>query len=127
MALGVPASVQGSASARRRWKASVDAAARRTWPHVVAPLATEVSLRLTYFHDGAPLDVDNMIKPIQDALIGIAFVDDRQVRDVQASLRDLNDAYLVRRLTPALAEGFMSNGPFVHLRVENPPDPRELP
>ncbi|HEY3408714.1 MAG TPA: RusA family crossover junction endodeoxyribonuclease [Propionicimonas sp.] len=125
--LGVPASVQGSSSARKRWKAAVAFAARAAWPIASAPLDCQVSLRLTYFHDGAPLDADNMIKPTQDALIEIVFVDDNQVRDVHASLRDLNESYIVRGLSPTLAQGFMSNEPFVYVQVEDPPDPRELP
>lgn len=84
-------------------------------------------MRLTYFHEEAPLDVDNMIKPIQDALIGISFIDDSQVRDVQASLRDLNGTYLMRGIGRALAEGFMSNEPFVHIRIETAKNPKELP
>lgn len=68
-----------------------------------------------------------MIKPTQDALNGIVFLDDHQVSDVHASLRDLNRSYIVRGLSPALAQGFMSDKPFVHIRVQDSPDPRELP
>ncbi len=125
--LGVPASVQGRPRARNRWKEAVAHAAREAWPVGAPPLPGVVSLKLTYFHDGAPLDADNMIKPTQDALINIAFVDDRQVKDVHASLRDLNGRYEVRSLRPALAQGFISGQPFVHIRMEDVPDLGVLP
>lgn len=125
--IGVPASVQGSPRAKNRWKAAVADAARDAWQVGAIPLTGPVSLTLTYFHDGAPLDADNMIKPTQDALIGITFVDDGQVKDVHASLRDLNGRYEVRSLRPALAQGFISGQPFVHIRIEDVPDLGVLP
>ena len=104
-ALGVrrawrPGVCAGQPSSKNRWKAAVADAARDAWPVDVLPLTGAVSLTLTYFHDGAPLDADNMIKPTQDALIGTAIVDDGQVKDVHASLRDLNGRYEVRSLRP---------------------------
>lgn len=125
--VGVPASVQGSPRAKNRWKTAVADAARDAWPVGVLPLVGAVSLKLTYFHDGAPLDADNMIKPTQDALISIAFLDDRQVKDVHASLRDLNGRYEVRSLRPALAKGFISGEAFVHIHIEDVPDLGVLP
>jgi crossover junction endodeoxyribonuclease RusA len=69
--LGVPKSVQAKAASISRWKADVRASAVAAWPTDIAPLACEVQIHVTYYHDGAPLDVDNMLKPIQDALCGV--------------------------------------------------------
>jgi hypothetical protein len=91
------------------------------------PLDVEVLLQLTYFHESAPLDVDNMIKPIQDALNGIVYVDDKQVARVVSSRSDLNGTFRVRGLSQALASGFASDGPFVHIKVKPAPDAQELP
>lgn len=82
---------------------------------------------MTYYYDGARLDVDNMLKPIQDALCGIVYEDDKQLTGTHGYLCDLNAAYKVRGLTPAQASGFTSNGPFVHIRIEMPSPPGELP
>ncbi|MDX2760419.1 RusA family crossover junction endodeoxyribonuclease [Streptomyces europaeiscabiei] len=125
--LGVPASVQGSSSRRRRWKSDVAAAARGAWPSSEPPLTGRLQARITFFHVDAPLDTDNMLKPIQDALIGIVYDDDKQVIDVHGSVRDVQGAFRVFNLTEALAKGFMSGGPFVHIRIEEPPDEQELP
>ena len=91
------------------------------------PLDVEVMVQLTYFHESAPLDVDNMIKPIQDALIGIVYVDDKQVARVVSTRSDLNGSFRVRGLSEALAYGFLSDGPFVHVKVLPAPDTQELP
>lgn len=128
MALGIPTSVQTKSTARRtRWKAHVRAAAQADWPQLDPPLAQPLQLKITYFHLGTPLDVDNMIKPIQDALIGIAYDDDKRISDVHGSLRDLTGPFRLQGLTPLLARGFMSQGPFVYIQIEEPPNLEVLP
>ena len=125
--LGVPASLQGSSSRRHRWKTEVATAARAAWPGADPPLVRPLRVKITYFHNAAPLDVDNMIKPIQDALIGIVYDDDKRVHDVSGSLRDLSGSFQLDRLTEALATGFLSKGPFVHIHIEEPPNMEVLP
>jgi hypothetical protein len=105
----------------------VRSAAARAWPPGRPPLEVEVQIHVTFYHDGAPLDVNNMLKPIQDALCGLAYRDDKQLTDTHGHLRDLNGRYRVRGMTPAQAHGFTSGGPFVHIRIELPPSPEELP
>ncbi|WP_435585849.1 RusA family crossover junction endodeoxyribonuclease [Micromonospora aurantiaca (nom. illeg.)] len=126
--LGVPVSVQAKSTSRARWKASVRAAAEAAWPADSPPLQDKLQIHVTCYHDSAPpLDVDNMLKPIQDALNGLVYVDDEQLLDCHGHLRDVNGQYEVRGMTPAQAAGFVSNGPFVHIRVESPPSPGRLP
>jgi crossover junction endodeoxyribonuclease RusA len=120
---GTPVSHQASSASRARWKAAVAAAARAAWPAGEPPLGGKLQIRVTCFHDSAaPLDVDNMLKPIQDALTGIAYADDRQLTDTHGALRDLNAQYWLRGITPALAEGFLADAPFVHVQLSEPPD-----
>lgn len=86
-----------------------------------------LQIKVTCFHDSAaPLDVDNMLKLIQDALIGIVYVDDKQLTDTHGALRDLNGQYWVRGITLELAKGFASNAPFVHIEVSVAPDQGRL-
>ncbi|MFI1150035.1 RusA family crossover junction endodeoxyribonuclease [Streptomyces sp. NPDC020817] len=125
--LGVPASVQGSSSRKRRWKAEVERAARAAWPAGDPPLTQKVLASITFFHIDAPLDTDNMLKPIQDALIGVVYEDDAQITDIRAGVRDVKAPFRVFGLSEALASGFMSSGPFVHIKIEDPPDEQELP
>jgi crossover junction endodeoxyribonuclease RusA len=40
-----------------------------------------------------------MVKPIQDALAGVVYVDDNQVTDVQASRRSLDGRFKVKGMS----------------------------
>ena len=44
----------------------------------------------TFSSEGTRADVDNIIKPTLDALIGVAFNDDKQVRSVTSTVFDKN-------------------------------------
>ncbi|MGY5533315.1 RusA family crossover junction endodeoxyribonuclease [Streptomyces sp. C-3] len=124
---GVPASLQSKGSTRARWKAAVSAAARLRWPAGEATLAVPVQVAITYFFEGSALDVDNMLKPIQDALIGVVLEDDKHVTDVRGAKRDLANAFVVKGMSRVMADGFISNGPFVHIKMDLAPDHKELP
>ena len=48
-------------------------------------------MTITYFFDDDPVDVDNVPKPILDALIGLVYADDSQVFDLICRKRDLTE------------------------------------
>lgn len=126
--LGVPVSAQASGATRRRWRDQVAQAAKVAWGAGIPPAGDKVQIHVTCYHDSAPpLDVDNMLKPIQDALCGVVYHDDSQLTDTHGHLRDINDPYRVKGMTSAQADGFVSDGPFVHVRIEEPPTGGELP
>jgi hypothetical protein len=125
--LGIPASVQAKSTTKQRWKAKVSAAATSAWPAGERPLSSKVQIHVTFYHESAPLDVDNMLKPIQDALCGIVYLDDAQLTETHGYLRDINAQYRVKGMTPAQASGFVSNGAFVHIRIEEATADGELP
>jgi Holliday junction resolvase RusA-like endonuclease len=64
------------------WQREVRAAASAAWPAQQPPYTIAVELRITHYAEKPNADVDNLIKPIQDALQGIAYVNDRVVKDV---------------------------------------------
>ncbi len=78
-------------------------------------------LRVAYFHvSGAAGDLDNIVKPIQDALKGIAYADDSQVVDLVASMRRKGSTDLgPMTLTALLASGFSGGSDFVHVVVDH--------
>ena len=73
---GQPISAQ---TARRdllnNWKRQVAVASTAAWPQ--PPLQGNVRLRVTYYCESTRIDVDNLKKPIQDALQEILYVNDR--------------------------------------------------
>ena len=57
---------------------------------------------ITYFYEGVALDVDNIPKPILDALKGLVYSDDTEVADLLCRKRDLNGDLRIQD-PPALA------------------------
>ena len=90
--------------------------ARKAWG-TQAALETSCQLTLVYFCGERPADIDNIIKPIQDGLNGVVYVDDGYVTDVDSHRRPLTDTFDLVRLPllvlPALAEG----KEFVYVRL----------
>ena len=73
------------------------------------------------------MDVDNFLKPIQDALTGIAYRDDMQVVDGRAHKRSLDGVYRIRGVSLVLLEAFSRSEPFVHVRMTAPDEPTRPP
>ncbi len=124
---GPPISLQTKRRSRlQAWKATVRQEAERYWTIGSPPTAELVTIAITYYFEGASLDVDNMIKPIQDALNGLVYADDKQVSDAVGRKRDLDGSFRIKGMSPVLAEGFCRGNEFLHIRVEEAPDHREL-
>lgn len=126
---GPPVSAQGSSRGRSVWQARVLAAARAKWPPGEVPCRVPVALRITHFYDstnGRPADVDNIIKPIQDALVGLVYEDDHQVADTRSRRRDINGAFRVRGLASEVAVALALGREFLHVQVNVPPPDEHL-
>lgn len=83
-------------------------------------------LQVTYFYESVVIDVDNIIKPIQDAIIGLAYIDDNQVTDVLVRKRNLSGDFKIENMTSTLAEGFSRENEFLHIVVLDAPDQEVL-
>lgn len=83
-------------------------------------------LQVTYFYDAVAMDVDNIVKPIQDAIIGLAYVDDDQVTDILVRKRNLAGDFKVENVTSILAEGFARGSEFLYIAVIDAPDQEVL-
>lgn len=116
--MGTPVSVQGPSNAKRVWQQRVARAAqeaRRDWSP--SPF-DELVLRVAYFYVDAPAaDLDNIVKPLQDALKGVAFEDDIQVVDLVASMRrkGVNERI---PMTAMLATAFGGGSDFIYVTVD---------
>src|SRR5947209_5014708 len=76
---GTPASGQHHGVTWNKWKQKISDHAKRHWKQ--APTPRKLKSTLIHFHrsDVAPLDNDNMAKPVHDAMDKIIFEDDRQL------------------------------------------------
>ena len=91
-------------------------------------LATEpVAIRLLYFYDEAALDADNILKPIQDALVGILLEDDSIITDVEIRRRWLRTTFTINAMSPILAAGLELGGEFVYVALSDSPAQDVLP
>lgn len=84
----------------------------------MAPANDPVQITITYYYEGDSPDVDNIIKPIQDGLNGVVFVDDAQVAETKSRKRPLNGSYQIKGASGVLLQGFAAAVGFLHIRIE---------
>lgn len=75
----------------RRWIEIVQDLARQNWPASEEIVASPVMLTIIYYYNIHLIDIDNMPKPILDALKGLVFEDDSQVTDLICRKRYRHD------------------------------------
>lgn len=120
-----------SQQSRRRervgiWRQTVAEAAQAVWPVATPPIATDIAVTITYFYEGVPADVDNIVKPILDALKGIVFNDDRQISDLLTQRRPLAGPYIIPVASPRLIDGLGLGDEFLHVAISSPPANAQL-
>ncbi|MEA2638615.1 MAG: hypothetical protein QOF51_9 [Chloroflexota bacterium] len=105
------------------------AAALALWPRGDAPINVPIKITVVYYHEGATIrmDNDNMLKPIQDAMNGRIYVDDRVIVAASASKMPVDGPYRVRRMSQVIADAFVRGDEFVYVRIESAPDEELLP
>lgn len=125
--LGPPVSQQARRRERlREWQRIVRRAAERSWPATSDPVEFGISMVITYYYETSTPDLDNIIKPIQDALIGLIYQDDSQVTDVRARKRSIEGSFRVSGMSSVLAEAFVAGQEFLHVWIGFPPDHEEI-
>lgn len=122
--LGIPRSP--TSKSRSTWQAHVRGSAVKEWG-TQPPIADHVSVVLVHFFKDGALDVDNMIKPILDALTGIVFEDDRQVMQVLARKTELVTGRQVLNASPDVVAAIERDADFVYVSVESAPDHGVMP
>ncbi len=111
-----PLSLQAKRRNLQLWKNFVRNEAAKTW---LGPALQVGSFQLTliYLCDEAPPDIDNIIKPIQDALIGLILIDDSLIADVDSHRRFLDDDIDITHLPGPLLTGLTSRQECVYVRL----------
>ena len=77
---------------------------------------------ITCFHRNRQFDLDNILKPILDAMKGLIYVDDEQITDLHCHKRVLSEELEARNLSSVLSEALKRSTPFVHFIVDHAPD-----
>ena len=121
-----PLSVQAKASNLQAWIEEVRRQAKKQWNRST-PLADEAfSLTLVFLYESDPIDVDNIIKPIQDALVGVVYPDDQLLTDVHSHRRLISDTLSFAGLPSTLATAIKNQKECVYLQVQAGPAPQHL-
>ena len=100
----------------REWTSEVQQVAWAHWGGETL-FEGEVVVTITYFFEEASLDVDNIPKPILDALNGVVFSDDSQVTDLLCRKRSLKGDLRIPQPSALLLETLESSEQFVHIIV----------
>ncbi|MEM7772008.1 MAG: RusA family crossover junction endodeoxyribonuclease [Cyanobacteria bacterium P01_E01_bin.6] len=113
------------------WKGKVRKAAEECWP-LSHPLGNLMQVIITHYYNTEPdnenwvPDSDNIVKSVRDALNNLIYVDDYQITDFISRRRNLNGSFRIKNMSRVLAEGFCQGEEFLHIKIEEAPDPSEL-
>ncbi len=113
---------RGKGNRLQDWKKTVRQEAEKYWSSEQKTATGLVMLQITYFYDSVQIDIDNIVKPIQDAIKGLAYVDDNQTSDLLVRKRNLSGNLRIENMTSTLAEGFASGNEFLHIVVIDAPN-----
>jgi crossover junction endodeoxyribonuclease RusA len=111
-----PVSHQGNRANLQAWKKYVKGIATEMWRGTLIE-SGDLALTLVYLCDLAPPDTDNIIKPIQDALVGLVFVDDSLISDVESHRRSLEGTFDLTRLPDLVVEEISAGKECVYVKV----------
>ena len=118
---GPPVSQQARRRDRvREWTRTVRDAARQNWGE--GPISNSlVMVSITYIFDTVDFDVDNIPKPILDALKGLVYEDDSQVTDLICRKRRISDDSMADLSSPGFDDFLLPSTPFLLVRVSDSP------
>ena len=119
---GSPASQQTRRRERARmWTRRVRETAVLHWDDT-PPFDGMVSINILYVFDGTPLDVDNIPKPIFDALNGLVYVDDHQITDLICRKRLWDRSTDITLYSPLLRQFYRAYKEFIYVRISLAPN-----
>lgn len=109
------------------WKDQVRVEAAKVWTRT--PMKGLLKCTIVNFFEGpdAPLDDDNMVKPIRDAMNGVVYEDDSQIRHSEHTQTSIDGAFQVRGVSKVILNGFAAGKEFVYIRIEDAPPQTQLP
>jgi len=108
------------ASSRDAWRDYVFGRAMTAWP--AKPLINHrLKFTMVYLsNDPKPGDINNFVKPVQDALCALIYADDSMIFDVSAHMRLLSEQNSVTGLPHTLAKAIIDGaGACVYVAISD--------
>lgn len=116
----VPLSLQASARSQETWWQQVENVARSAIPAGSWATQSPVLVTIYYFPNGQMTgDIDNIVKPILDALSPMIYLDDSQVDRVIVQKFESGRVFRITNPTPRLAKVLETEPPVVYIRVDD--------
>ncbi|MBN1149137.1 MAG: hypothetical protein JXA78_17895 [Anaerolineales bacterium] len=100
------------------WKDLVREEAERLWNPSLTPSNASLRFAITYYYGDIPVDTEDIVKPIMDALIGLVYNDNSQITEITQSRQDLYGSFRIPNLSPTLAAGFGRGREFLHVQID---------
>lgn len=120
-----PLSLQAKAASKARWMEVVrDAARARIDATNELGFVADGPFGLTiYYFPNAPMvgDIDNIVKPIMDALIHLVYNDDRAIERVLVQKLEPGVDWSFAQPSEQLAGALLVTPPVVHIRIDDDP------
>lgn len=112
----------------KNWQALVRTTAAAHWAGR-SLLAGRLKCTILHFYeeDHPPIDDDNLIKPIRDALQGVVYRNDSQIHHSETILISIEAVFKTRGVSPAILMAMSRGEEFVYIRIEDAPIYTELP
>lgn len=118
-----PISLQGSSRSRELWRATVrEAAQERVRESVELSFLDRRPIAVTvYYFPAAPMDgdLDNIVKPILDALINVTYMNDRDVERVVVQKFEPQVGWGFADPSDRLTRALDTAPPVVYIRVDD--------
>jgi crossover junction endodeoxyribonuclease RusA len=120
---GTPVSLQTKrAEAKTEWQARVKAASRKVLPEGHWAMQGPVAATLFYFPDTAMQgDIDNIVKPILDALGRHIYLDDSQVERVVVQKFEPGNVFAFSAPSSTLEDAMKRPKPLLYVRLSDNP------
>lgn len=116
--VGVPVSLQGSPHGKRAWQAEVELSARHVLPDFHFASAQKLFVTIAYFtSDRLIADLDNIVKPILDALSGVMYIDDSQIERLLIQKYELGRVGSFANPSNALISALSHPEPALYVRL----------
>lgn len=120
---GTPVSLQAKlARSREEWKQRVKDASSAVIPNPHFASEERVAVTLYYLPE-EPMqgDIDNIVKPILDALRCHIYIDDRQVERVVVQKFEPGNVFAFTKPSTTFTEALNGDRPLLYVRVSNDP------
>jgi hypothetical protein len=101
----------------RKWIQDVRIAAQKQWPPGNKPIGSKVEATISVYCTEAPPDIDNIIKPILDALCKLVYNDDQQVYRVTSQRFALPMVERSSEHSTLLADALQEHSEVLHVVV----------